>query len=217
MFYEHDWFCLWSDVPEGCVIVREHVPISNLFACLWFNEVDRFTPRDQISFAIVRDKIWLKSNYTIDMFLDCERRNFVIQVKGVIYPTNNFQKVSRFIVLFALVEFDEEKNQLSFIGSSGLLSVYRCLKMDLSNLLTGLLFQGYHRDLLEHWAPPPPLDAPAHSHPPPRPSITIENMKDTSPEILASFPVKKAGKDRKSKRHRKSISAIKDTSMERNF
>ncbi|KAL3851319.1 hypothetical protein ACJIZ3_013201 [Penstemon smallii] len=68
-----------SDVPEGCVIVREHIPISNLFTCLWFNEVDRFTSRDQISFSTVRDKIWSKTNYTINMFLDCERRNFVVQ------------------------------------------------------------------------------------------------------------------------------------------
>ncbi|KAK9936376.1 hypothetical protein M0R45_013222 [Rubus argutus] len=28
-----------SDVPEGCVIIREHVPISNLFTCLWRNFV----------------------------------------------------------------------------------------------------------------------------------------------------------------------------------
>ncbi|XP_049358085.1 probable hexosyltransferase MUCI70 [Solanum verrucosum] len=68
-----------SDVPEGCVIIKEHIPISNLFTCLWFNEVDRFTPRDQISFAIVRDKIREKTNWTLNMFLDCERRNFVIQ------------------------------------------------------------------------------------------------------------------------------------------
>ncbi|KAG5378825.1 hypothetical protein IGI04_026667 [Brassica rapa subsp. trilocularis] len=68
-----------SDVPEGCVILREHVPISNLFTCLWFNEVDRFTSRDQISFSTVRDKIAAKTNWTVSMFLDCERRNFVIQ------------------------------------------------------------------------------------------------------------------------------------------
>lgn len=68
-----------SDVPEGCVIIREHIPISNLFTCLWFNEVDRFTSRDQISFSTVRDKIYSKTNWTINMFLDCERRNFVVQ------------------------------------------------------------------------------------------------------------------------------------------
>ncbi|KAI3800399.1 hypothetical protein L1987_28489 [Smallanthus sonchifolius] len=84
-----------SDVPEGCVVIREHVPISNLFTCLWFNEVDRFTSRDQISFSTVRDKIRSKTNWTVNMFWDCERRNFVVQ--------------------------------------------------------------GYHRDVLEHWAPPPPI------------------------------------------------------------
>ncbi|XP_051135845.1 probable hexosyltransferase MUCI70 [Andrographis paniculata] len=68
-----------SDVPEGCVIIKEHIPIANLFTCLWFNEVDRFTSRDQISFSTARDKIRAKTNYTINMFLDCERRNFVIQ------------------------------------------------------------------------------------------------------------------------------------------
>ncbi|XVE51344.1 hypothetical protein DITRI_Ditri02bG0032600 [Diplodiscus trichospermus] len=68
-----------SDVPEGCVIMREHVPISNLFVCLWFNEVDRFTSRDQMSFSTVRDKIAAKTNWTVNMFLDCERRNFVVQ------------------------------------------------------------------------------------------------------------------------------------------
>ncbi|RDY02390.1 hypothetical protein CR513_14150, partial [Mucuna pruriens] len=70
---------LISDVPEGCVIVREHVPISNLFTCLWFNEVDRFTSRDQISFSTVRDKLLSRLDFHFLMFLDCERRNFVVQ------------------------------------------------------------------------------------------------------------------------------------------
>ncbi|KAK4484716.1 hypothetical protein RD792_007308 [Penstemon davidsonii] len=68
-----------SDVPEGCVIIREHIAITNLFSCLWFNEVDRFTARDQLSFSTVRDKIVSQVNWSINMFLDCERRNFVIQ------------------------------------------------------------------------------------------------------------------------------------------
>jgi hypothetical protein len=80
-FYEVFCFMVGSaDVPEGCVIIREHVPISNLFTCLWYNEVDRFTSRDQISFSTVRDKIISKTNWSINMFLDCERRNFVVQV-----------------------------------------------------------------------------------------------------------------------------------------
>lgn len=71
---------LSADVPEGCVIIKEHIPITNLFTCNWFNEVDRFTSRDQLSFSTVRDKIMGKVNWSINMFLDCERRNFVIQV-----------------------------------------------------------------------------------------------------------------------------------------
>lgn len=70
-----------TDVPEGCTIIREHIPITNLFTCVWFNEVDRFTSRDQLSFAIARDKIREKVDWSINMFLDCERRNFVKQVK----------------------------------------------------------------------------------------------------------------------------------------
>lgn len=68
-----------SDVPEGCVIIREHIPVTDLFTCLWFNEVDRFTSRDQLSFSTVRDKIMSKVSWSVNMFLDCERRNFVIQ------------------------------------------------------------------------------------------------------------------------------------------
>ncbi|VVB08633.1 unnamed protein product [Arabis nemorensis] len=46
-----------SNVPEGSFIVREHTPMSNLFSCLWFNEVERFTPRDQLSFAYTYQKL----------------------------------------------------------------------------------------------------------------------------------------------------------------
>lgn len=77
---------VYADVPEGCVIIREHIPITNLFTCLWFNEVDRFTSRDQLSFSTVRDKIMAKVNWSINMFLDCERRNFVIQVHIYVLP-----------------------------------------------------------------------------------------------------------------------------------
>lgn len=76
---------IYLDVPEGCVILREHIPITNLFTCLWFNEVDRFTARDQLSFSTVRDKIRAKVNWNLNMFLDCERRNFVIQVHVLLF------------------------------------------------------------------------------------------------------------------------------------
>lgn len=51
------FLCFLVDVPEGSFIVRAHTPMSNLFSCLWFNEVDRFTPRDQLSFAYTYYKL----------------------------------------------------------------------------------------------------------------------------------------------------------------
>ncbi|XP_028783064.1 uncharacterized protein LOC114739182 isoform X1 [Neltuma alba] len=77
--YSKDKLPITSDVPEGCVLLKEHIPITDLFTCLWFNEVDRFTSRDQLSFSTVRDKIMAKVDWSVNMFMDCERRNFVIQ------------------------------------------------------------------------------------------------------------------------------------------
>ncbi|CAI5514664.1 unnamed protein product [Closterium sp. Naga37s-1] len=79
--FSEDKMPIISDVPEGCVIMREHTALSNLMACLWFNEVDRFTSRDQLSFGYTRDKICRSvPAWRLNMFLDCERRNFVVQV-----------------------------------------------------------------------------------------------------------------------------------------
>ncbi|CAL9193252.1 uncharacterized protein LOC103989102 [Musa acuminata AAA Group] len=67
-----------SYVPEGSFIVRAHTPMSNLFSCIWFNEVDRFTPRDQLSFAYTYLKL-RRTNpakpFHLNMFKDCERRS----------------------------------------------------------------------------------------------------------------------------------------------
>lgn len=66
-----------SNVPEGSFIVRAHTPMSNLFSCLWFNEVDRFTPRDQLSFAYTYQKLRRVNPgkpFHLNMFKDCERR-----------------------------------------------------------------------------------------------------------------------------------------------
>ncbi|KAJ6721434.1 ALKALINE CERAMIDASE-RELATED [Salix viminalis] len=46
-----------SYVPEGSFIVQAHTPMSNLFSCLWFNEVDQFTSRGQLSFAYTYSKL----------------------------------------------------------------------------------------------------------------------------------------------------------------
>lgn len=136
--YSLDKLPITSDVPEGCVIIKEHIPITNLFTCLWFNEVDRFTPRDQLSFSTVRDKIMSKVSWSVNMFLDCERRDFVIQA--------------------------------------------------------------YHRDLLEHMSPPPPV-RPIIRRPPPLPVY----------KPIVRPPTKKSGKRKgDKKRHRKVVAGSKD-------
>ncbi|XP_042498615.1 probable hexosyltransferase MUCI70 [Macadamia integrifolia] len=69
-----------SYVPEGSFIVRAHSPMSNLFSCLWFNEVDRFTSRDQLSFAYTYLKLRRMNpdkTFFLNMFKDCERRALV--------------------------------------------------------------------------------------------------------------------------------------------
>lgn len=66
-----------SFVPEGSFIVRAHTAMSNLFSCLWFNEVDRFTSRDQLSFAYTYLKLKRLNpdkHLYLNMFKDCERR-----------------------------------------------------------------------------------------------------------------------------------------------
>ena len=49
-----------TDVPDSVIIVREHNPLSNLFSCLWFNEIIRFQYREQISFGYVRKRMTLR-------------------------------------------------------------------------------------------------------------------------------------------------------------
>ncbi|KAM6570772.1 hypothetical protein CsatB_018757 [Cannabis sativa] len=65
-----------SDVPEGAIIIREHTAMSNLFSCLWFNEVDLFTPRDQLSFGYVVYR--LKGSFEFFMFPNCEYNSLFV-------------------------------------------------------------------------------------------------------------------------------------------
>ncbi|KAH7287860.1 hypothetical protein KP509_31G000500 [Ceratopteris richardii] len=61
-------------LAEASVIIREHTTLTNLFMCVWFNEVTRFTARDQLSFPYVL----LRLNFTnINMFPVCTRKAFV--------------------------------------------------------------------------------------------------------------------------------------------
>ncbi|PWA73716.1 hypothetical protein CTI12_AA258650 [Artemisia annua] len=159
-----------SDVPEGCVVIREHIPISNLFTCLWFNEVDRFTSRDQLSFSTVRDKIMFMTNWTVNMFWDCERRNFVVQS---LYPMK--------------------------IATSG--------PWDQFFLIKPMGINGYHRDILEHWAPPPPLGALVNSNPPSLPAL-IDEIPKTVENVSTKIPTIRRRRDRKSSRHRKVATGI---------
>ncbi|KAI3446798.1 hypothetical protein Pfo_003463 [Paulownia fortunei] len=65
-----------SDVPEGAIIIREHTALNNLFSCLWFNEVNLFTPRDQLSFGYVVYR--LGGLFKFLMFPNCEYNSIFI-------------------------------------------------------------------------------------------------------------------------------------------
>ncbi|XP_068661322.1 probable hexosyltransferase MUCI70 [Aristolochia californica] len=61
-------------LAEASIIVREHTPSTNLFTCLWFNEVVRFTSRDQLSFPYVLRQLGVLK---INMFPVCTRKDLV--------------------------------------------------------------------------------------------------------------------------------------------
>ncbi|KAF7098929.1 hypothetical protein CFC21_100617 [Triticum aestivum] len=65
-----------SDIPEGAVLIREHTTITDLFSCLWFNEVNLFTPRDQLSFGYVAHR--LGDALKFFMFPNCEYNSLFI-------------------------------------------------------------------------------------------------------------------------------------------
>ena len=68
------YICIFAALAEASVIVREHAPLTNLFMCLWFNEVTRFTARDQLSFPYVLRRLALLH---IHMFPVCTRKALV--------------------------------------------------------------------------------------------------------------------------------------------
>ncbi|KAL5704933.1 hypothetical protein ACHQM5_023290 [Ranunculus cassubicifolius] len=61
-------------LSECSVIVRENMPLTNLLMCVWFNEVVRFTSRDQLSFPYVLRRLNVKN---INMFPVCTRKDLV--------------------------------------------------------------------------------------------------------------------------------------------
>uniref|UniRef100_A0A0E0FT50 TOD1/MUCI70 glycosyltransferase-like domain-containing protein n=1 Tax=Oryza nivara TaxID=4536 RepID=A0A0E0FT50_ORYNI len=79
-------------LSEASVIVRELAPVTNHFMCAWFNEVVRFTSRDQLSFPYV---LWRLNMPGINMFTVCTRRDLVNslghtrKVKPLLTQTNS--------------------------------------------------------------------------------------------------------------------------------
>ncbi|GFZ00499.1 similar to Sept9 [Actinidia rufa] len=65
-----------SDVPEGAIIVPRTYALNNLFSCLWFNEVNLFTPRDQLSFGYVVYR--LGGLFKFFMFPNCEYNSIFV-------------------------------------------------------------------------------------------------------------------------------------------
>ncbi|KAB1226808.1 hypothetical protein CJ030_MR1G021680 [Morella rubra] len=70
----------FSNVPEGAIIILEHTAMTNLFSCLWFNEVNLFTPKDQLRFGYVIYR--LQGLFKFSMFPNCEYSSlFVLHPK----------------------------------------------------------------------------------------------------------------------------------------
>ncbi|XP_066331107.1 probable hexosyltransferase MUCI70 [Miscanthus floridulus] len=61
-------------LAEASVIVRDHAPLTNLFMCTWFNEVVRFTSRDQLSFPYVLRRLRPPG---VHLFPVCARKDLV--------------------------------------------------------------------------------------------------------------------------------------------
>eukprot|EP00850_Spirogloea_muscicola_P014483 SM000104S09353 [mRNA] locus=s104:284158:285612:- [translate_table: standard] len=71
---EHATFDGRKALAEASVIIREHTALTNLFMCLWFNEMARFTARDQLSFGYVLRRLGVLH---VNMFSICTRRALV--------------------------------------------------------------------------------------------------------------------------------------------
>eukprot|EP00249_Psilotum_nudum_P011614 c23276_g1_i1 orf=267-1742(+) len=100
-----------SDVPEGAIIIREHTRLTNLFCCLWFNEVNRFTPRDQLSFGYVAYR--LNGSFPFFMFPNCEYNSLFLLHKHTREHSSKIEWVKSLDEL-------KEKNLVETRGGIGL-------------------------------------------------------------------------------------------------
>ena len=97
-------------LAEASVIVREHTPLSNLFMCLWFNEVVRFTSRDQLSFPYV---LWrLKAPQNIHLFPVCIRKDLVNSM-------GHIRKAKPLIRWFCAIQISSSSSFLRAFGPIG--------------------------------------------------------------------------------------------------
>lgn len=67
-------FYVSAALAEASIIIREHNAATNLFMCAWFNEVVRFTARDQLSFPYVLIRLPVLH---LHMFPVCTRKALV--------------------------------------------------------------------------------------------------------------------------------------------
>lgn len=107
---------LVSDVPEGAIIIREHTPLTNLFSCLWFNEVNRFTPRDQLSFGYVVYR--LNGSFPFFMFPNCEYNSLFLLHKHTREHSSKIEWVK------SLDELKDNKSMVESRGGIGLFTPY---------------------------------------------------------------------------------------------
>ena len=98
----------FADVPEGSFIIREHSPMSNLFSCLWFNEVDRFTSRDQLSFAYTYTK-FVRTNPGKRFYLNMFKVNFSSLLLWQLFKLGNFTRMCRPCWLFTGIPLSFQK------------------------------------------------------------------------------------------------------------
>eukprot|EP00250_Pteridium_aquilinum_P004471 c14674_g1_i1 orf=78-1463(-) len=105
-----------SDVPEGAIIIRQHTPLTNLFSCLWFNEVNRFTPRDQLSFGYVVYR--LNGSFPFFMFPNCEYNSLFLLHNH----TREHSSVIEWVK--SLHELETNKSMVESRGGIGLFTPY---------------------------------------------------------------------------------------------
>ncbi|KAH7299035.1 hypothetical protein KP509_25G070300 [Ceratopteris richardii] len=106
-----------SDVPEGAVIIRQHTPLTNLFSCLWFNEVNRFTPRDQLSFGYTVYR--LNGSFPFFMFPNCEYNSLFLLHKH----TREHSSVIEWVK--SLDELEVNRTMVESRGGIGLFTPYQ--------------------------------------------------------------------------------------------